>query len=81
MGNVIVLSEYKKNKDEEKLSREARECSIKDRIKDSLDNDLVKKEYKIKGKKETLEERGRRLMESIQRINRLMAELEKETKK
>jgi len=61
--NVIYLSDYKRKKDE-----------VKAVFKDSLDNDRVMQRYKIN--QPTLEERQERIKESIERINKLMTELQ-----
>ena len=60
--NVISLADYKKKKNE-----------VKAVFKDSLDNKQVMQRYNIN--QPTLEERQERIKESIQRINKLMAEL------
>jgi hypothetical protein len=60
--NVIYLADYKRKKDE-----------VKAVFKDSLDNKQVMQRYNIN--QPTLEERQERIKESIQRINKLMAEL------
>ncbi len=60
--NVISLADYKKKKNE-----------VKAVFKDSLDNKQVMQRYNIN--QPTLEERQERIKESIQRINKLMAEI------
>ena len=60
--NVIYLADYKRKKDE-----------VKAVFKDSLDNKQVMQRYNIN--QPTLEEGQERIKESIQRINKLMAEL------
>lgn len=60
--NVIYLADYKRKKDE-----------VKAVFKDSLDNKQVMQRYNIN--QPTLEERQERIKESIQRINKLMAEI------
>lgn len=75
MGIVINLDEKRKKKDEE-----SRTTGIKQVMKDSLDNEAVKRRYGIKSKtpEPTIEERAENIRQSIARINSLMAEL-KET--
>jgi len=60
--NVIYLADYRRKKDE-----------VKAVFKDSLDNKQVMQRYNIN--QPTLEERQERIKESIQRINKLMAEI------
>ena len=62
-NNVVSLADYKKKKE-----------GVKAVFKDSLDNDRVLQRYKIN--QPTLEERQERIKESIQRINKLMTELQ-----
>ena len=62
-NNVVSLTDYKKKKE-----------GVKAVFKDSLDNDRVLQRYKIN--QPTLEERQERIKESIQRINKLMTELQ-----
>jgi predicted nuclease with TOPRIM domain len=59
---VISLADYKRKKE-----------GVKKVFKDSLDNKQVMERYQIK--QPTLEERQERIKESIQRINKLMAEI------
>ena len=60
--NVVSLADYRKKKE-----------GVKAVFKDSLDNDRVMQRYNIN--QPTIEERQERIKESIQRINKLMAEL------
>ena len=60
--NVVSLADYRKKKE-----------GVKAVFKDSLDNDRVIQRYNIN--QPTIEERHERIKESIQRINKLMAEL------
>lgn len=62
MANVISLADYKKKKE-----------GIKKVFKDSLDNKQVMQRYNIQ--QPTIEERQERIKQSIQRINKLMAEI------
>jgi hypothetical protein len=57
--------------------------SVKQFFRDSLDNDNVKRNYKLNETKEqpTIEERTKRIGESIKRINALMGELDDANKK
>jgi hypothetical protein len=64
MGNVIDLNKYRKKKQEVN----------KDEFRRSLDNDEVKRRYKIK--EPTPDERWNKISERIKRINSLMKELE-----
>jgi hypothetical protein len=60
--NVVSFADYKRKKE-----------GVKKVFKDSLDNKQVMERYQIK--QPTLEERQERIRESIQRINKLMAEI------
>lgn len=74
MNNVVNLSDWRREKD----SKRAREMNVKDNMKASLDNDLVKERYKIKELSE--DERFKRIQERIKKINALMRELEANNK-
>ena len=68
MGKVIDLSKYRKKKQEVN----------KDEFRKSLDNEEVKRRYNIK--EPTIEERTKKIGESIKRINNLMKQLEETNK-
>lgn len=70
MGIIINLDEKRKKK-----SEESRTTGIKQAMKDSLDNEEVKRRYGIKTPEPTFEERAENIRQSIARINSLMAEL------
>jgi len=74
MSNVVNLSDWRREKD----SKRAREMNVKDDMRSSLDNNLVKERYKINELSE--DERFRRIQERIKRINTLMRELEANNK-
>ena len=74
MSNVVNLSDWRREKD----SKRAREMNVKDDMRSSLDNNLVKERYGINELSE--DERFRRIQERIKRINTLMRELEANTK-
>lgn len=78
MSEVIDLRKWK----EEKQGKKATENGLKQIMKDSLDNETVKRRYNIatKDKPEpTLEQRQERIKESIKRINKLMDEIKERT--
>lgn len=72
MGTIINLDEKRKKK-----SEESRITGIKQVMKDSLDNEEVKRRYGIQSKtpEPTFEQRAENIRQSIARINSLMAEL------
>lgn len=74
MSNVVNLSDWRREKD----SKRAREMNVKDDMRSSLDNNLVKERYGINELSE--DERFRRIQERIKRINTLMRELEANNK-
>lgn len=71
MGSIINLNKYRKQKQEE--------SEIIKEIRDSLDNDKVKKNYKITTPppppQPTIEERMENIRKSIKEINKLVAQL------
>ena len=75
MSNVIDMKKWKLEKKTDE--------SVKQFFRDSLDNDNVKRNYKLNETKEqpTIEERTKRIGESIKRINALMGELDDANKK
>ena len=74
MSNVVNLSDWRREKD----SKRAREMNVKDDMRSSLDNNLVKERYGINELSE--DERFRKIQERIKRINTLMRELEANNK-
>jgi len=68
MGKVIDLSKYRQKKQDVN----------KDEFRKSVDNEEVKRRYKIK--EPTLDERMNKISERIKRINSLMKELEETNK-
>lgn len=73
-AKVINLTDYRKSKEKEKTQ----EAIVKSNMRASLDNDSVKRKYKIKTL--TAQEQHDRIVERIKRINDLMRELENTTK-
>lgn len=71
MGDVINLREWQ-------LKKETKKENTKPAFIDSLDNDKVKQKYKLM---EKVEARNKKLSESIERINKLMKQLDEATKK
>lgn len=71
MGDVINLREWQ-------LKKETKKENTKQAFIDSLDNDKVKQKYKLM---EKVEARNKKLSESIERINKLMKQLDEATKK
>lgn len=71
MGDVISLREWQ-------LKKETKKENTKQAFIDSLDNDKVKQKYKLM---EKVEARNKKLSESIERINKLMKQLDEVTKK
>ena len=78
-AKIIDLAKYRRDKELEKIREEAGQSNVKDDIRASLDNDLVKAKYKIK--EPTAQEMQERIQERIKRINQLMKDLEESTKK
>ena len=79
MGEVIDLNKFRATKADKKTS----DNSAADAIRDSLDNDAVKRRYGIKTPPppaKTLEDRLTNIKQSIDRINSLVAELNDVTK-
>lgn len=79
MGTVTDIRDFKRKKEKE------RESPVVQEIKASLDNDTVKRRYGI-NKKETevpptYEERYASIRRSIERVNKLMFELNENTTK
>ena len=81
MGEVIDLNKFRATKIDKKTS----DNSAADAIRDSLDNDAVKRRYGLKQKKipvpPTEEERLANIRASIDRVNKLMDELRDNTTK
>jgi FMN-dependent NADH-azoreductase len=73
MGDVVELKQWR----EKKKEKELHETNIKTDMRNSLDNDRVKRTYKIK--EPTVEERAESIRKSIARVNALMAELKGRT--
>ena len=75
MGAIINLAEWKKKKEENK-------DSLIQAMKDSLDNEAVKRKYKLNvpPPPPTEEERLAKIRASINRVNNLMNELHDNTK-
>lgn len=71
MGDVVDLREWK----DRKQGKKREESGVVQAMRDSLDNNKVKQNYKIK--EPTHEERQARIKESMERINKLMSDLEK----
>lgn len=71
MGDIINLREWQ-------LKKETKKENTKQAFIDSLDNDKVKQKYKLM---EKVEARNKKLSESIERINKLMKQLDEATKK
>lgn len=78
-AKIIDLAKYRRERELEKGREEAKDLLLKDDIRASLDNDSVKRKYKIKGP--TAQEMQERIQERIKRINQLMKDLEESTKK
>lgn len=78
-AKIIDLAKYRREKEQEKDREEAKDLLLKDEFKRSLDNDSVKRKYKIK--EPTAQEMHQRIQERIKRINQLMKDLEDSTKK
>ena len=81
MGEVIDLNKFRATKTNKKTS----DNSAADAIRDSLDNDAVKRRYGIKtppppAPAKTMEDRLTNIKQSIDRINSIMAELNDVTK-
>jgi len=71
MGDIINLREWQ-------LKKETKKQNTKQAFIDSLDNDKVKQNYKLI---EKVEARNKKISESIERINKLMKQLDEATKK
>lgn len=71
MGDIINLREWQ-------LKKETKKQNTKQAFIDSLDNDKVKQKYKLT---EKVEARNKKISESIERINKLMKQLDEVTKK
>lgn len=77
-AKVINLSDYRKSKEKERAHEQAKDMLLKDEFKRSLDNESVKRKYKVKTL--TVEEQRAKIAERIERINDLMRQLENSTK-
>lgn len=71
MGDVVDLREWK----DRKQGKKREESGVVQAMRDSLDNNKVKQNYKIK--EIPHEERQARIKASLERINKLMSDLEK----
>lgn len=78
-AKVINLSDYRKSKEKERAHEQAKDMLLKDEFKRSLDNESVKRKYKVKTL--TVEEQRAKIAERIERINDLMRQLENSTKR
>lgn len=79
MDKVIDLESFRKSKEKEK---ESRTTGIKQAMRDSLDNEEVKRRYRIESKDKPpvpLEQRMENIRASVRRINSIMAELKEKT--
>ena len=74
MGAIINLAEWKKKKEDKDNLIQA--------MKDSLDNEAVKRKYKLNvpPPPPTEEERLAKIRQSVQRVNSLLSELHDNTK-
>lgn len=70
MAEVIDLRKWK----EQKQGKRTAEDGLKQAMRNSLDNEQVKRKYNLKAEP-TLEQRQERIKESLKRINNLMDQL------
>ena len=75
MAEVIDLRKWK----EQKQGKRTTEDGLKQAMRNSLDNEQVKRKYGLKAEP-TLEQRQERIKESLKRINNLMDQLNSNNK-
>jgi hypothetical protein len=68
MGAVISLDKYREKKEQKTTD------AVKQRYRDSLDNNKVKQNYKLGEDSPQIQERIKKIKASIERINKLMDE-------
>lgn len=66
MGAVISLDKYREKKEQKTTD------TVKQRFRDSLDNNKVKQKYKLGEDSPQIQERIKKIKASIERINKLM---------
>lgn len=66
MGAVISLDKYREKKEQKTTD------TVKQRYRDSLDNNKVKQNYKLGEDSPQIQERIKKIKASIERINKLM---------
>ena len=68
MGAVISLDKYREKKEQKTTD------TVKQRYRDSLDNNKVKQKYKLGEDSPQIQQRIKKIKDSIERINKLMDE-------
>lgn len=68
MGAVISLDKYREKKEQKTTD------AVKQRYRDSLDNNKVKQNYKLGEDSPQIQQRIKKIKASIERINKLMDE-------